>query len=324
MSEKPKVLMTRSAPGPWRQILESAGAAVEVGSGGANKALARDEFLAAIRGCTGVLGMLTDRWDAEAFEAAGPQLRIVANYAVGFNNIDLAEAEKRGVVVTNTPDVLTAATADIAWGLLMAAARRFYESEKCLRNGGFHGWGPNDWIGVDLEGRTLGILGAGRIGTAIARRSMGWNMKVIYSHRSAKPDFEKATGGTRVEMEQLLREADFISISVPLNAGTKHLIGAKELALMKLTAVLVNTARGAVIDEKALVEALKSRRIFAAGLDVYEEEPKLVPGLAECDNAILLPHVGSSTFDTRDAMSRLAAESVVAVLQGREPRNRVR
>lgn len=267
--------------------------------------------------------MLTDRMDAEAFDAAGPSFKVVANYAVGFNNIDLKEADARAVSVTNTPDVLTAATADTAWGLLMMAARRLGEAERTVRAGGFHGWGPNDWLGVDIEGKTLGIIGAGRIGTTIARRARGWDMSILYTHRSGKEDFERATCARLVGRDELLRQSDFISLSVPLTDSTRHLIGKRELALMKPTAVLINTARGPVIDEAALVQALRNRQIFAAGLDVYEREPELEAGLVELENVVLLPHLGSATIETRSEMALIAARNIIACLKGETPPNLV-
>ena len=279
----------------------------------------RAEMLRHIAGADGVLAMLTDKFDAEAFDAAGPQLKIVANYAVGFNNIDTAEATRRGVAVTNTPDVLTAATADIAWALLMAAARRLGESERDLRAGKFHGWGPNDYLGMDMDNKTLGILGPGRIGTVIAKRSVGWNMKVLYTHPKGKADFEKETGATNVTLDELLRTSDFIVSALPLNPSTKHLIGAPQFELMKRTAVLVSVGRGPVIDEAALVTALRNRRIFAAGLDVYEFEPKLADGLMELDNAVLLPHIGSGTVGARADMAIMAVDNILAAVAGSRP-----
>jgi len=317
------VLVTRRLAGDWADRLRAAGAEIVPLPHEEDVPLARPEFLALVAGCHGVGCMLTEVWNRETFEAAGPQLRVVANYAVGYNNIDLAEAKRRGVVVTNTPDVLTDATADAAWTLLLAAARCAGRGERDVRAGRFRGWGPNDYLGVDLVGKTLGIVGAGRIGTAVARRSRGWDMKVIYSHFAGKPDFEAATGARRVTLDTLLREADFISLHVPLTPDTHHLIGARELAMMKPTAVLVNTARGPVIDEAALVEALRAGRIFAAGLDVYEREPELADGLTELENAVLLPHLGSATFQTRATMAAMMADNLVAVLAGRPAPNPV-
>ncbi len=313
------VCVTRRPPGDWEARLRAAGFNVRVPEAPQDRPLAREAFLDAIAGCDAVIGMITDRWDTEAFDRAGPKLRIIANYGVGYNNIDIEEANRRGIAVTNTPDVLTDATADIAWGLLLASARRFGEGERSLRAGGFRGWGPSDYLGVDLAGQTLGIIGPGRIGTAIARRSRGWDMRIVYTHKDPKPAFEQATGAQRLPLDELLATSDFVSLSCPLTPETRHLIGARELSLMKPTAVLVNTARGPVVDEEALVEALRERRIFAAGLDVYEREPELAPGLAGLDNAVLLPHVGSATFRTRETMARIVVDNVLALFDGRRP-----
>ena len=316
------VVVTRNVPGDWRSFLESADLEVQMAQDG-DAVLPRVAFLHGIGGASAVCGMLTDRWDREAFEAAGSRLRVVANFAVGHNNVDLAEATRRGVAVTNTPDVLTEATADAAFGLLIAAARRFGEGERVVRAGGFHGWGPSDYLGQDIAGRTLGIIGPGRIGSAIARRSRGWSMRVVYAHAEQKEGFEREFAAERLSLPELLAVSDFISLSIPFTSATRHLIGARELSLMKPTAVLINTARGPVVDEVALVRALRERRIFAAGLDVYEEEPKLTPGLRDLENVVLLPHLGSATFETRAAMGRLMAENVVAVLRGRVPEHLV-
>ena len=325
ITREAKVCITRNVAGPWKKMLGEVGIRVISPSDAEeDSAWSRDEFLTRIQGCHGVGCMLSERLDAEAFDAAGEQLRVVANYAVGINNIDLEEARRRGVWVTNTPDVLTDATADIAWALLMAAARCVGPAERSLRAGEFHGWEPNGFLGVDLVGRTLGIIGAGRIGTATARRARGWDMKVLYSHHRAKPDFEQATGGRRVELDALLAESDFISLHVPLTPDTRHMIGVREFGLMKPTAVLVNTARGPVVDEAALVEALRARKIFAAGLDVYEDEPRLAPGLAEQEKAVLLPHIGSATEQTRSVMGELMARNILAGLRGEVPPNQVR
>ncbi|PKO14263.1 D-glycerate dehydrogenase [candidate division BRC1 bacterium HGW-BRC1-1] len=324
ISREAKVCITRNVKGSWKEMLSDAGVRVVCpDDDGGDRAWSRQEFLTCIQGCHGVGCMLSERWDAEAFDAAGEQLRVVANYAVGYNNIDLEEARSRGVWVTNTPDVLTDATADVAWALLMAAARCTGSAERSLRAGEFHGWEPNGFLGVDLVGRTLGIIGAGRIGTATARRARGWDMQVVYAHHRSKPEFEQATGGRRVDLDSLLAESDFISLHVPLTPETRHMIGAREFGLMKPTAVLVNTARGPVVDEAALVEALRSGQIFAAGLDVYEDEPRMADGLVGLENAVLLPHIGSATEHTRAVMGELMATNILAALRGQEPPNKI-
>lgn len=318
--QNPRILVTRRVPGDWEAMLRDTGGTLLLPEDPTDRAMPREEFLRKVHGCHGVGSMLTDRWDGEAFDAAGPQLRIIANFAVGYNNIDLGEAARRGVMVGNTPDVLTEATADIAWALLLAAARRLGEGERVVRTGRFHGWGPSDFIGVDLVGRTLGIIGPGRIGRAIARRATGWRMQLVYTHPSRRLDFKDEFHGARhATLEELLRSSDFVSINTPLNEKTRHLIGARELALMKPTAVLVNTSRGPVINENALVEALREKRIFAAGLDVYEEEPKLAEGLTKLENVVLLPHVGSATLEARGGMARIMAENLLAAMEGRRP-----
>ena len=248
-----------------------------------------------------------------------PRLRVVANVAVGYDNVDVPACTARGVAVTNTPDVLTDATADVAWALLLAAARRVPEGDRYVRAGRFKRWEWTLLRGVDVHGKTLGIVGAGRIGQAVARRGRGFSMRVLYTARGRKPELERETGAERVALRRLLRESDFVSIHVPLSAATRHLIGRRELALMKRTAVLVNTARGPIVDEAALARALKSGRIFAAGLDVYEREPVVHPGLLGLEKVALLPHVGSSTDETRRRMYETALRNLVAVLKGRRP-----
>jgi glyoxylate reductase len=279
------------------------------------------ELLDQARHADALLTMLTNRIDGP-FLAQHPQIRAIANYAVGYNNIDVAACTAQRVGVTNTPGVLTDATAEIAWTLLMMAARRGGEAERLARSGQWSGWEPLQMLGVDVVGRTLGIVGAGRIGTRMARMAAGFDMRVIYNHRRPNKEMDDlggAGGARRVPLEELLREADFISLHVPLSDATRHLIGRKELALMKPTAVLINTARGPVVDEEALVEALREKRLFAAGLDVYEREPALHPGLFELENVVLLPHIGSATVSTRNRMAQMAAENLIAMLAGRKP-----
>src|SRR5438067_4952541 len=254
--------------------------------------------------------------DAEVMDAA-PGLKIIANMAVGYNNIDVAEATRRGIPVSNTPGVLTDTTADFAWALLMCAARRVAEGDRFTRAGSFHGWGPLMLVGQDVHGRTLGIVGFGRIGRAMAKRASGFDMRVLYYDRfPADPDTERSLRATLVPMDELLAQSDYVTIHTDYNPETHHLIGAPELALMKPTAYLVNTSRGACVDEAALAEALKSSRIAGAGLDVYEREPDIHPGLLQLQNVVLAPHIASASLDTRTPMAMTAADNVIAPLKG--------
>ncbi len=265
--------------------------------------------------------LLTNRIDADVLDAA-PDLKIVANMAVGYNNIDVEEVTRRGIPATNTPGVLTDTTADFAWTLLMSSARRVSEAERFLRAGKFHGWGPLMMVGQDVHGKTLGIIGFGRIGRAIAKRAGGFNMQVLYYDRNpADPSPEKELNARLVSMDELLEQSDYVSLHTDYNPETHHLIGAPELARMKSTAYLINTARGAIVDEAALVEALKSGQIAGAGLDVFENEPEIHPGLLECENAVIVPHIASASLDTRNAMAMMAAENIIAVFEGKRPPN---
>jgi glyoxylate reductase len=283
-------------------------------------AMPRDKLLDRIRGKVGAITLLTERVDAEVLEAAGPGLVIVANYAVGFDNIDVDECTRRGVLATNTPEVLTETTADTAWALLMAAARRIPEGNRFLRSRTPWIWGPEMMLGQDVHGKVLGIVGFGRIGQAVARRGGGFGMRVIYFDVARPPaEVERELGAEYLELDQLLTEADFISIHVALTPETRHLFGAEEFKRMKPTAVIVNTSRGPVIDEAALAEALGGGELFAAGLDVFEKEPEVHERLLDLDNAVVIPHLGSATVETRDAMGMLAVENVTAALEGRRP-----
>lgn len=275
------------------------------------------------RDADGVISVLTDQIDA-AFLEGLTRCRIVANVAVGYDNIDVDAARRRGIAVTNTPGVLTDATADFAMTLLLAAARRVVEADRFVREGKFHGWNIMMFLGADLAGKTLGLAGFGRIGQAVAQRALGFGLKILYSdERRFPPDVEQRFGARFVDKVTLLRESDFVSLHVPLTAETRHYIGAPELALMKPTAYLVNSARGAAIDEAALVTALREKRIAGAALDVFEREPELAAGLAQLDNVVLAPHIASAGVATRTRMATMAAENVLAVLAGNEPPNRV-
>lgn len=270
-----------------------------------------------------LLCLVTERVDDTLLDAA-PGLRVVANMAVGYDNVDVAAAAARGIVVTNTPGVLDEATADLAMALLLAVSRRVAEGDRLVRSGGFTGWRPDLLVGTEVAGKTLGIVGLGRIGSAMARRgALGFGMKVLYVARSDKPDAERELGARRVSLEELLGASDFVSIHVPLGASTRHLIDREALGKMLPRAFLINTSRGAVVDEAALVEALRERRIAGAGLDVYEHEPQLAAGLAELDNVVLLPHLGSATVETRERMAHRAVDNVLEVLAGRPPRDPV-
>lgn len=284
----------------------------------------RTLLLESVRGATALLPHIPDRIDAEVMDAAGDGLRIIANYGAGYDNIDVAEARSRGIMVTNTPDVLTEATADIAWLLVLSAARGMLQANREIRAGEWSGWHPGQYIGKDLVGRTLLIVGMGRIGMAVARRAVGWGMEILYTARTPKPDAEAAPmHAVRVQLEEGLARADVVSLHCPSTPETHHLIDAGRLGLMKEGAILVNTARGAVIDEAALVDALDEGRLHAAGLDVFEREPEVHPGLIDHDRAVLLPHIGSATEETRVALTKIAVHNLLSALNGEKPPNRV-
>jgi len=268
----------------------------------------------------GVLSTGSDRIDAAALDGA-PRLKAVCNVAVGYNNIDLAACSERSIVATNTPEVLDDTTADTTWALLMAAARRITEAERWLRAGNWkEGWRYDRLLGQDVHHATLGIVGMGRIGQAIARRAKGFSMRILYHNRKrVSKSIERALGARHVSFERLLKESDFVSLNLPYTPESHHLIGAGQLALMKPTAVIVNAARGGVIDDAALVQALRERRIAAAGLDVFEGEPKLNPGFLELDNVAMIPHIGSATRATRMKMNLLAVKNLVSALSGKRP-----
>ncbi len=312
-----KVLVTRRLPGVSldriREVAEPVVPAREEG-------MSRGELLRDAPGSSGILCTLSDRIDREVLSAAGPSLRVVSTFAVGVNHIDVAECTRRGIRVCNTPDVLTEATADLGFALLMAAARRFSDAERFLREGRFIGWDPWGFLGVPVHGATLGIVGMGKIGSAVAQRSRGFSMRVLYHNRTPlPPERERELGASYRTLDALLSESDFVLLSVPLTAETRGMISRDRLARMKPSSVLVNIARGEVVDEAELARALARGGIFAAGLDVYEREPAVHPELLAAPNAVLLPHVGSATRETRERMGRLAAENLLAVLSGADP-----
>jgi glyoxylate reductase len=315
MSEK--VVVTREIPEAGLGILEGFDVIVLH-----ERPPTPNELLEAVRGAVGILSTATERMDGEVMDAAGDGLKVVANMAVGYDNVDVEAARERGIVVTNTPGVLDETTADVAFMLMLAAARRLGEGERLVRAGRWEWWGPKQLRGHDLWGKKLGIVGMGRIGQAVARRGRGFGMEILYHNRSRNPDAEEL-GARYRGLEDLLHESDFVSIHTPLTEETLHLIGAEELERMKPESILVNTSRGPVVDESALADALKNRRIFAAGLDVYEREPEVNPELLELENVVLAPHIGSASFETRDKMATLAAENLRAVLRGEQPKTPV-
>ncbi len=312
------VAISRRLPG------ELAMPGVELRVGDEN-GMSRTDLLAFVRGASGIISWVSERIDREALDATGEQLRIVANFAVGVDNIDLEACKSRGVVVTNTPNAVTEGTANMAIALMLAVARRVVEGDRYVRRGDWKNvLGPSDFLGLDLTGKTMLIVGAGRIGFATAIRAHALGMRIAYVARSRHWDFELAPlGARRVELDEGLTAADVVSIHTPLTEQTRGMIDAKRLAMMKPTAILVNTARGPIADESALVEALRSGGIWGAGLDVFEAEPRVHPGLIELDNVVLTPHIGSAERRFREAMTRMALENVRAVLDGREPPNRV-
>lgn len=280
----------------------------------------RSRLLADVAGAAAAITLLTDRVDAEFFDAAGDQLRIVANCAVGYDNIDIPEARKRGIFVTNTPGVLDEATADLALGLILATTRRIVEADRFVRSGASWIWGPRLFVGLDVSaGTVLGIVGLGRIGMAVARRAHAFGMRILATGRRATSDEAVGYGVEACDLDTLLAQSDVVTLHCPLNDETRHLIAAAEMAAMKPSSVLINTARGPIVDENALVEALRAGIIRAAGLDVFEDEPEVHPGLLELPNVVLLPHIGSAGDATRDAMGNLAVDNVMAVLRGAPP-----
>lgn len=316
-----KVFITRDMPGGAIEMLRGAGHDVEVWP---EETPPPPEALAAkLAGADAALTTVVDRISAEMLDGA-PNLRIVANMAVGYDNIDPAEAAKRGVHVTNTPGVLAETTADMAWALLMAAARNVVASDRDTRGGGWKTWSPTGFLGVDVYGATLGIVGLGEIGEAMARRARGFDMRVLYNSRTRKPDAEATLGCAFAELPELLRQSDFVSLHTPLNAETRGLIGEREFGQMKRTAILINTARGQVVDQAALIRALEAGTIAGAALDVTDPEPlPLDNPLYSFPNLVITPHVASASLATRSKMAEMAAANIIEVLAGRAPVNPV-
>ncbi|MEK2488383.1 D-glycerate dehydrogenase [Kitasatospora purpeofusca] len=314
MNEQPPVLVTRRlAPG----VVERLSAQLEVALHDSELPMSRAGLLEAVRGRRALITTLDERVDAELLDAAGPDLQVVANHAVGYHNVDVAACAERGITVTNTPGVLTAATADMAWALLLAATRRLGEGERLLRSGEPWAWAPTFMLGLELTGTQLGVLGMGRIGQAVARRAKGFDMPVRYHNRNPLPP-EQADGAEWLPLEQLLSTSTVLVVTCPLSEATRHLLDAPRLALLPPGAVVVSMTAG-VVDEEALAAALDSGALFAAAVDNFEREPAVPSALLAQDRAVLAPHLGSATVRTRQAMGNLAVDNVVAVLTGKDP-----
>ncbi|HOZ91809.1 MAG TPA: D-glycerate dehydrogenase [Candidatus Syntrophosphaera thermopropionivorans] len=316
--QKPKLFITRYIPEPAIKRLEEV---FEVEIFPENRAITHEELKEKVKDIDALICLLTDNIDHEIIEAAS-NLKCISVYAVGYNNIDVETATKHGIVICNTPGVLTETTADLAWALIMSCARRIVEADCFVREGKFQGWEPMLMLGNDIFGKTLGIIGMGRIGRAVAHRALGFDMKVIYYDPQVDPE-SLPSDYVSVDLTTLCQNSDFISIHTPLTPETRHLIGEKEFNLMKPTAILINTARGPIIDEQTLISALKEHKIAGAGLDVYENEPVIPEELIKLSNVILLPHIGSASYETRTKMALLAAENAIAVIEGKNPPARV-
>lgn len=318
MSEgRKRVAITRRIHERGRELLEKAG--VEVWVNPEPRALTREELVRVGQQFDGMITLLNDRIDGDFLDKAS-RVRIVANYAVGFDNFDVEAATRRGIALTNTPDVLTTATAELAWALIFAASRHVTAGDRFVREGRFRGWDPLLLLGHEIAGKTLGIVGAGRIGTAVAKRAAAFEMRILYTRRSGPNPAIDALGGQFVSLDELLSQSDIVSIHTPLTPETRHLLDRRRLGLLKTTAIVVNTGRGPVVDEAALAEALAEGRIAAAGLDVYENEPEVEPRLLGLPNVVLLPHLGSATHEARAAMAELAAQNILDFFEGRVPR----
>ena len=322
----PKIFVTRPIPEVGIKILKDKGYDVVVNEAAEDRAAAKEELLEGIKGANAVLSVLTDKISADVIDAGLPTLKIVANYAVGFDNIDIEAAKQKNIMITNTPDVLTNTVAEHTFALMLSIAHRISEADRFSRAGNYKAWGPNLLLGTDISGKTLGIVGLGRIGSRVAHHSVkGFGMKVLYTDQKQNFEFEKEYGAQFVEkLEDLLPKCDFISIHVPLLDSTLHLINEERLGLMKTSAYLINTSRGPIIDEKALARALREKWIKGAALDVFEFEPDITPALTELDNVILTPHIASATEETRNKMAEMAAQNIIEALEGRIPPNLIK
>lgn len=314
--DKKKIFITYDIPEAGIQLLLKKGYDVEVYSG--KESISKSELIKKVKNVDAVITLLTDKIDKEVIDEM-QRCKVIANYAVGYNNIDIEYAKRKGIIVTNTPNVLTDSTADLTMLLVLACMRRFNEGEKLMRSNKFEGWRPKLLLGYELKNKIFGIVGMGRIGLAVAKRAYAFGCKIIYYSNNRNVEAEQLLNARRVSLQTLVRNSDIISLHIPLTSKTKNLLSKKLLSQMKNTSVIINTARGEVIDEKYLISLLKKKKIFAAGFDVYENEPKVNPELLKLDNVVLLPHLGSATHEARNAMSELAAKNIIAVLTGRKP-----
>lgn len=317
---KPNIFLTRELP---PKVMERLKEHTHLEMNNEDRVLTKEELIEGVKGKDGLLCLLTDRIDAEIMDA-NPQLKVIANYAVGFDNIDIQAAVERKIPVTNTPGVLTEASADLAFSLLMATARRIVDADTFVRTKAWKGWGPQQFLGIDIFNSTLGIIGLGRIGKAVVKRARGFDMEILYWNRTRLPEEEERELGIIYKpFEEVIAQSDFLSLHVAYTKDTHHLIGKEEFGVMKETAILINTSRGPVIDEKGLVTALQEGEIRGAGLDVFENEPKIEPGLMELENVVLLPHIASATIATRTKMGMIAVDNLFAALEGKKIPNLV-
>lgn len=315
-----KVFITRKIPGTSLDNLKKSGLELIIPDN--NRVLTGEELLAGISGVDAILSLLTDKIDGDVMDAAGPQLKVISNYAVGFDNIDVEAATKRGIVVTNTPsDEVNEAVAEHTWALILALARRVVEADEATKHGAYRGWEPDIFLGTNLIGKTLGIIGMGRIGSMVARRAAGYKMKVLYNKRARDPEAEQALGVKFASLDDLLAQSDFISLHVPLTPETRHMINKDAFAKVKKGAFLVNTARGSIIEERDLVEALDSAQIAGAALDVFDNEPNISPELMANQKVIMTPHIASATWEARNKMGEQATNAIMDVLNGTMPQN---
>ncbi len=313
-----KIFITRKIPKAGVDLLQKKGYKIEINK--YNRILTKNEIIAGLKNKDGLIPLLTDKIDKEIIYSE-PKLKMIANYAVGYDNIDIKTATKKGIPVSNTPDVLTDTTADMAWALLFSVSRRIVEGDKFTRSGKFKGWDPMLMLGQDISNKTLGIIGTGRIGSSFGLKSKGFKMKVLYYDEKINNTLEKELNAKKVSKSYIIKKSDFISLHLPLNKSTYHFIGFNELKNMKKNTILINTSRGSIIDEEALARALKEKWIFGAGLDVFENEPTVNPKLLILNNVVIQPHSASATFKTRSKMAIIAAKNVIEGLEGKIPKN---